>query len=88
MFQRKKLSIAVASAIGIGAIGTSVPVLAQEAEDADDIKIERGGRRRKKSKRNAGSDLKHAFNKPAQPVERIVRLGETISVSDLSLIHI
>ena len=57
---------------------------AQEAEDADDIKIERGGRRRKKSKRNAGSDLKHAFNKPAQPVERIVRLGETISVSDLA----
>jgi len=34
MFQRKKLSIAVASAIGIGAIGTSVPVLAQDA-DAD-----------------------------------------------------
>ncbi|ABG40216.1 bacterial translation initiation factor 2 (bIF-2) [Paraglaciecola sp. T6c] len=57
---------------------------AQEAEDADDIKIERGGRRRKKSKRNAGSDLKHAFNKPAQPVERIVRLGETITVSDLA----
>ncbi|WP_166425721.1 translation initiation factor IF-2 [Paraglaciecola sp. 20A4] len=57
---------------------------AQEAEDADDIKIERGGRRRKKSKRNAGSDLKHAFNKPAQPVERIVRIGETITVSDLA----
>jgi translation initiation factor IF-2 len=57
---------------------------AQEAEDADDIKIERGGRRRKKSKKNAGSDLKHAFNKPAQPVERIVRLGETITVSELA----
>jgi translation initiation factor IF-2 len=56
---------------------------AQEAEDADDIKTELGGRRRKKSKKNAGSDLKHAFNKPAQPVERIVRLGETITVSEL-----
>jgi translation initiation factor IF-2 len=56
---------------------------AQEAEDADDIKTELGGRRRKKSKRNAGSELKHAFNKPAQPVERIVRLGETITVSEL-----
>jgi translation initiation factor IF-2 len=56
---------------------------AQEAEDADDIKTELGGRRRKKSKKNAGSDLKHAFNKPAQPVERVVRLGETITVSEL-----
>lgn len=56
---------------------------AQEAEDADDIKTELGGRRRKKSKKNAGSDLKHAFNKPAQPVERIVRLGDTITVSEL-----
>jgi translation initiation factor IF-2 len=56
---------------------------AQEAEDADDIKTELGGRRRKKSRKNAGSDLKHAFNKPAQPVERIVRLGETITVSEL-----
>jgi translation initiation factor IF-2 len=56
---------------------------AQEAEDADDIKTELGGRRRKKSKKNAGSDLKHAFNKPAQPVEKIVRLSETITVGEL-----
>jgi translation initiation factor IF-2 len=56
---------------------------AQEAEDADDIKTELGGRRRKKSKKNAGSDLKHAFKKPAQPVERVVRIGETITVSEL-----
>ena len=56
---------------------------AQEAEDADDIKTELGGRRRKKSKKNAGSELKHAFKKPAQPVERVVRIGETITVSEL-----
>ncbi|MDU0354756.1 translation initiation factor IF-2 [Paraglaciecola aquimarina] len=56
---------------------------AQEAEDVDDIKSERGGRRRKKSKKNAGSELKHAFNKPAQPVERVVKLGETITVGEL-----
>ncbi|WP_158969612.1 translation initiation factor IF-2 [Paraglaciecola sp. L3A3] len=56
---------------------------AQEAEDVDDIKSERGGRRRKKSKKNAGSDLKHAFNKPAKAVERIVKLGETITVGEL-----
>ncbi|MGJ8682541.1 translation initiation factor IF-2 [Paraglaciecola sp.] len=56
---------------------------AQEAEDVDDIKSERGGRRRKKSKKNAGSELKHAFNKPAKAVERIVKLGETITVGEL-----
>jgi translation initiation factor IF-2 len=57
---------------------------AQEAEDADDIKTEHGGRRRKKSKKNAGSDLKHAFNRPAAPVEKVVRVGETITVSELA----
>lgn len=56
---------------------------AQEAEDVEDMQSERGGRRRKKSKKNAGSDLKHKFNKPAQPVERVVKLGETISVGEL-----
>lgn len=56
---------------------------AQEAEDVEDMQSERGARRRKKSKKNAGSDLKHAFNKPASPVERIVRLGETITVGEL-----
>ncbi|NCT48426.1 MAG: translation initiation factor IF-2, partial [Paraglaciecola sp.] len=57
---------------------------AQEAEDADDIQSERSSRRRKKPKKNAGSDLKHAFNKPAQPVEKIVRLGESITVAELA----
>ena len=56
---------------------------AQEAEDVEDMQSERGGRRRKKSKKNAGSELKHAFNKPAAPVEKVVRLGETISVGEL-----
>ena len=44
MFQRKKLSIAIASAIGIGAIGTSVPVFAQEAEEALEEVIVTGSR--------------------------------------------
>ena len=57
---------------------------AQEAEDEEDMQVERGQRRRKKSKKHAGSDLKHGFNKPAQPVERVVRLGETISVGELA----
>jgi len=57
---------------------------AQEAEDEEDAQVERGSRRRKKSKKNAGADLKHGFNKPAQPVERIVRIGETISVGEMA----
>jgi translation initiation factor IF-2 len=35
------------------------------------------------SKKNAGSDLKPAFNKPAQPVGKVVRSGETSTVSEL-----
>lgn len=57
---------------------------AQEAEDEEDMQVERGSRRRKKGKKNAGENLKHGFNKPAQPVERVVRLGETISVGELA----
>ncbi len=57
---------------------------AQEAEDEEDMQVERSSRRRKKSRKNAGEDLKHSFNKPAQPVERIVKLGETITVGELA----
>lgn len=39
--------------------------------------------RRSKSKR-APSSMQHGFNKPAQPVEREVRIGETITVGDLA----
>ncbi|MEW9796625.1 translation initiation factor IF-2 [Alteromonas sp. CYL-A6] len=57
---------------------------AQEAEDEEDMQVERSSRRRKKSKKNAGEHLKQGFNKPAQPVERVVRLGETITVGELA----
>ncbi|GBL03203.1 translation initiation factor IF-2 [Glaciecola sp. KUL10] len=57
---------------------------AQEAEDEEDMQVERSSRRRKKSKKNAGEDLKHGFNKPAAPVERIVKIGETITVGELA----
>ncbi|MDM7860537.1 translation initiation factor IF-2 [Alteromonas sp. ASW11-36] len=57
---------------------------AQEAEDEEDMQVERSSRRRKKSRKNAGEDLKHSFNKPAQPVERVVKLGETITVGELA----
>jgi translation initiation factor IF-2 len=57
---------------------------AQEAEDEEDMQVERGGRRRKKSRKNAGEDLKHSFQKPVAPVERVVKLGDTITVGDLA----
>ncbi|GAA0355591.1 translation initiation factor IF-2 [Bowmanella denitrificans] len=58
---------------------------AQEAEDEEDMQFERGGRRRKsKKKKNAGAELMHGFNKPAQPVERVVKIGETITVGELA----
>jgi translation initiation factor IF-2 len=57
---------------------------AQEAEDEQDMQVERSSRRRKKSKKNAGEDLKHGFNKPAAPVERIVKIGSTITVGELA----
>ena len=48
------------------------------------MQVERSSRRRKKSRKNAGEDLKHSFQKPASPVERVVKLGETITVGDLA----
>ncbi|MFC3093485.1 translation initiation factor IF-2 [Alteromonas sediminis] len=57
---------------------------AQEAEDEEDMQAERSTRRRKKSKKHAGEHLKQGFNKPAQPVERVVKLGATITVGELA----
>lgn len=58
---------------------------AQEAEDEADMQIERGSRRRSgKSKKKAADKLRHGFNKPAQPVNRTVKLGETVTVSELA----
>ncbi|WP_137166726.1 translation initiation factor IF-2 [Salinimonas lutimaris] len=57
---------------------------AQEAEDEEDMQVERSTRRRKKPKKNAGEHLKQSFKKPAQPVERVVKLGATISVGELA----
>ena len=57
---------------------------AQEAEDEEDMQVERSTRRRKKPKKNAGEHLKQSFKKPAQPVERVVKLGATITVGELA----
>jgi translation initiation factor IF-2 len=57
---------------------------AQEAEDEEDMQVERSSRRRKKSKKNAGEHLKQGFTMPVAPVERIVKLGESINVGELA----
>ncbi|NVK56550.1 MAG: translation initiation factor IF-2 [Alteromonadaceae bacterium] len=57
---------------------------AQEAEDIEDMQVERSSRRRKKPKKNASESLKQGFNKPAAPVERVVKIGETITVGELA----
>lgn len=57
---------------------------AQEAEDQEDMAIERSSRRRMHKKKKAADKLKHGFNMPAQPVARVVRIGETISVGELA----
>ncbi|XOV78875.1 MAG: translation initiation factor IF-2 [Aestuariibacter sp.] len=57
---------------------------AQEAEDQEDMEIERSSRRRSHKKKKAADNLKHGFNMPAQPVARTVRIGETITVGELA----
>ena len=57
---------------------------AQEAEDQEDAQIEQRGSRRRKRNKKAADGLKQGFNKPAAPVERIVKLGETITVGELA----
>jgi len=58
---------------------------AQEAEDEEDFEIERSSRRRgNKSKKKASDKLRQGFNMPAQPVNRVVRVGETITVGELA----
>ena len=57
---------------------------AQEAEDEEDMQVERSSRRRKKPNKKASESLKQGFNKPAAPVERVVKLGSTITVGELA----
>ncbi|MCP3428092.1 translation initiation factor IF-2 [Opacimonas viscosa] len=57
---------------------------AQEAEDQEDAQIEQRGSRRRKRNKKAADGLKQGFNKPAAPVERVVKLGETITVGELA----
>lgn len=57
---------------------------AQEAEDQEDMALEKSSRRRMHKKKKASDKLKQGFNMPAQPVNRVVRLGETITVGELA----
>ncbi|RUO68916.1 translation initiation factor IF-2 [Idiomarina ramblicola] len=73
---------------------------AEDAQDFDEERKsrKRGKKRRRKDEENEetprrekrrkgarrGSSLQQGFNKPAQPVERDVRIGETITVGELA----
>ncbi|RUO31399.1 translation initiation factor IF-2 [Aliidiomarina sanyensis] len=55
----------------------------RRGKDDDKDEAPRRERRRKGSKRSPSS-MQHGFNKPASPVEREVRIPETITVADLA----
>ncbi|WP_163930281.1 translation initiation factor IF-2 [Paraferrimonas sp. SM1919] len=81
-------------------IHTTTSTYAREAEDQADEQEEKRSRptrrpkkkdnsrgakgRNQRGKKGAQSDNQHGFNKPAAPVTRDVRIGETISVADLA----
>ncbi|MEE1674071.1 translation initiation factor IF-2 [Agarivorans aestuarii] len=56
----------------------------RKAKQNDDNNNRRGGRKGNKRQVATPSAMQHGFNKPAQPVEREVRIGETISVGELA----
>lgn len=55
---------------------------AKKKDDADDKDAFNRANRHKKKK--TPSSMQHGFNKPAQPVEREVKIGETITVAELA----
>jgi translation initiation factor IF-2 len=55
----------------------------RRGKDDDKDDSSRRERRRKGSKKGPSS-MQHGFNKPAAPVERVVRIPETITVAELS----
>ncbi len=58
------------------------PVAKAKKKDDDDRDAFNRANRHKKKK--APSSMQHGFNKPAQPVEREVKIGETITVAELA----
>ncbi|WP_348733427.1 translation initiation factor IF-2 [Rheinheimera texasensis] len=63
--------------------GKKAPVgKAKKKDDADDKDAFNRANRHKKKK--TPTSMQHGFNKPAQPVEREVKIGETITVAELA----
>jgi len=98
-----------APAVEVGDYHLTSNVFAKRAEDEEDSRDERGGRRHGKKapvgkakkkddaddkdafnranrhkKKKTPTSMQHGFNKPAQPVEREVKIGETITVAELA----
>jgi len=57
---------------------------AKQNEDNNNSGGRRGSRKANKRQVATPTTMQHGFNKPAQPVEREVRIGETISVGELA----
>ena len=97
------------SSVEVGDYHLTSNVYAKQAEDEEDTRDERGGRRHGKKapvgkakkkddaddkdafnranrhkKKKTPTSMQHGFNKPAQPVEREVKIGETITVAELA----
>lgn len=62
--------------------GKKAPVGKAKKKDDDDKEAFNRANRHKKKK--TPTSMQHGFNKPAQPVEREVKIGETITVAELA----
>ncbi|MGI5309163.1 translation initiation factor IF-2 [Rheinheimera sp. WS51] len=63
--------------------GKKAPAKNKKKDDANDKEAFNRANRHSKKKKTPTS-MQHGFNKPAQPVEREVRIGETITVAELA----
>ena len=66
-----------------GAAKKAPAVKGKKKDDANDKEAFNRANRHAKKKKTPTS-MQHGFNKPAQPVEREVKIGETITVADLA----
>ncbi|MDP5136541.1 translation initiation factor IF-2 [Rheinheimera baltica] len=66
-----------------GAGKKAPPVKGKKKDDANDKEAFNRANRHAKKKKTPTS-MQHGFNKPAQPVEREVKIGETITVAELA----
>lgn len=64
--------------------GKKVPVVKGKKKDEANDKEAFNRANRHSKKKKTPTSMQHGFNKPAQPVEREVKIGETITVAELA----